>query len=242
MRPVSRRTRLVIGWTAALLAAGLFAWLGLWQGGRAVEKERMLDEVAGVLAQRRPVPLAAAHDRSRSQSYDWTAGRGRFAGEVLWLDNQQRDGRVGLRAYAPFRPRAGDPLLVDMGWAPGAPDRRRLPRLQLPTGEVELRGLLAPPPSHGLDLGAPMARQADGWLMLRVDPAAITVALASPRPFAPRVLRLDPALGYGLPRDLRLLANTLPPEKHRGYALQWFGLAATLLVIALVLTFRKPRR
>ena len=38
-----------------------------------------------------------------------------------------------------------------------------------------------------------------------------------------------------------MLPNTLPPEKHRGYAVQWFALALAVLVTALVLTFRKAR-
>lgn len=234
--------RLVLGWSVAALAMAAFASLGAWQSRRAVEKEAMLAAADHVLDARRALPLAAAHDAAAASGYAWAAGAGRFTGQVLWLDNQQRDGRVGLRAYAPFLPRDGAPLLVDVGWAPMAPDRRALPGLALPAGEVEVRGLLAPPPSPGLAMGAPMARQGAGWLMLRVEPAAIGRALALPRPLAPRVLRLDPALAFGLPRDLRLLANTLPPEKHRGYALQWFGLAATVLVVALVLTFRKPRR
>ena len=54
---VSRRARLVLGWTAALLAAALFARLGLWQSGRAVEKERMLADAAAVLEARRPATL-----------------------------------------------------------------------------------------------------------------------------------------------------------------------------------------
>lgn len=234
--------RVLLGWSVAVLAMAGFAALGAWQARRAVEKEAMLAAADRVVTARRALSLAAAHDAGERAAYAWAAGTGRFTGDVLWLDNQQRDGRVGVRGYAPFQPSAGGPLLVDVGWAPIAPDRQALPRATLPTGEVTVRGLLAPPPSPGLALGAPMARQRDGWLMLRVDPAAITRALDLPRPLAARVLRLDPALPFGLPRDLRLLANTLPPEKHRGYALQWFGLAATVLVVALVLTFRKSRR
>ena len=56
------------------------------------------------------------------------------------------------------------------------------------------------------------------------------------------VLRLDPALPLGYERDLELLPNTLTPDRHRGYALQWYGLAATVLVIALLLTVRALRR
>ena len=54
------------------------------------------------------------------------------------------------------------------------------------------------------------------------------------------MLRLDPALPMGFTRDLEILPNTLPPERHRGYALQWFGLSATLLALSLFLALR-PR-
>jgi cytochrome oxidase assembly protein ShyY1 len=53
---------------------------------------------------------------------------------------------------------------------------------------------------------------------------------------------LDPAIPLGYARDLDVLPNTLPPERHLGYAVQWFGLALAVLVTALVLTFRKPSR
>ncbi|MCZ6992416.1 hypothetical protein OH407_24100, partial [Salmonella enterica] len=89
-------------------------------------------------------------------------------------------------------------------------------------------------PSAGLALGAPLARQGEGWLMTRVDLAAIADATGLSVPLAPRVLRLDPALPIGYERDLALLANTLPPEKHRGYAVQWFALAAAVLVTAVL--------
>jgi cytochrome oxidase assembly protein ShyY1 len=53
------------------------------------------------------------------------------------------------------------------------------------------------------------------------------------------VLRLDPALALGYPRDLDLLSNTLPPERHRGYALQWFGLSLAVLATTFLLYFRR---
>lgn len=238
---MTRRGKLLVGWACALLAAAGFARLGAWQGGRAVEKERMLADVARVLHDRRAVPLAAADDARRMARYDWGAGRGRFlATPPLLLDNRQRAGRVGVEAYAAFQPEQGAPLLVDLGWRPIGADRR-LPRVDLPRGEVEVRGLLVPPPSAGLKLGGAMARQGDAWLVVRLEPGAAARALGLPR-LAPRVLRLDPAAPFGYPRDLELLANTLPPERHRGYAVQWFGLALTTLAIALVLTFRRSRR
>ncbi|WP_277872353.1 SURF1 family cytochrome oxidase biogenesis protein, partial [Vulcaniibacterium tengchongense] len=118
---------------------------------------------------------------------------------------------------------------------------RRLPAVPRPAGPQRLRGLLAPPPSTGLALGPALAREGEAWLMTRVDMAAIAQATGLERMPAPRVLRLDPGLPLGYARDLRLLANTLPPERHRGYAVQWFALALTVLVVALVLSLRRRR-
>ena len=240
---MSRRRNLVVGWTLALLAIALFANLGRWQARRAVEKQAMLDAAAQVLTQRKPVALAQADNVARSHEYDWAAGAGAFdARGPLWLDNQQRNGRAGVRVYRIFLPeQAHAPLLVDLGWLPLPPDRT-MPAVGLPQGRIEIRGLLTPPPSPGLPLGSGMARQGDGWVLTRVDPASIASNTGLSVPLAPRVLRLDPALPLGYERDLELLTNTLPPEKHRGYSVQWFALAVAVLVTALILTFRKARR
>lgn len=240
---MSRRNTLLFGWLLAVLVIALFVRLGFWQSHRAIEKQAMLDAAAQVLHARVPEPLAAAADPARSEAYAWAVGRGHFDERgPLWLDNQQRDGRVGVRTYRIFLPAQGRPLLVDLGWRP-LPANRRMPASPRPQGEFVLRGLLAPPPSPGIALGKGIAAHGEGWLMTRVEPAAITAATGLSVPVAGRVLRLDPAMtGLGFDRDLQLLANTLPPAKHRGYALQWFGLALTVLVVALILTFRKGRR
>ena len=239
---MSRARNTVFGWVLAIVLIAVFASLGAWQLRRGVEKQGMLDAAAQITGSRSARPLAVAADPERAGDYDWAEGTGDFDPRgPLWLDNQQRAGRVGVRAYRIFHPDEGATLLVDLGWLPLAGDRV-MPAVELPPGRLQLRGLLARPPSTGIALGSGMARSGDGWLLTRVDLDAITAATDLPEPLAPRVLRLDPALPLGYDRDLTLLANTLPPAKHRGYALQWFGLALAVLVTALILTFRRPRR
>ena len=77
--------------------------------------------------------------------------------------------------------------------------------------------------------------------VMGLDPAALAATLGQPG-LAPRVLKLDPALAIGHERDLDVLPNTLPPERHLGYAVQWFALALAVLATALVLTYRRQRR
>ena len=208
--PEVKARRLPLLLLGLLLSAGL-ARLGLWQLQRGDEKAAMLAGVQAVLAERRPLPLAQA---ARPAGYTWAAGRGHFLpGPVLLLDNQRRGDAVGVQVLAPFQPQSGPPLLVELGW------------------------LALPPPASGIALGPDHVAQGLNWLLSRVDLPALRAA--SGLPLAARVLRLDPALPIGFARDLDVLPNTLPPERHRGYALQWFGLSATLLAITVFLFVRR---
>ena len=229
-------------WLLALLVAAGLASLGVWQLGRMQQKQAMLDAVQQVLAQRKPRPLALAADAARTGDYDWAAGSGRFTdAPAVLLDNQQRDDRPGVRVYRVFQPGApgAAPLLVDLGWLP-LPGDRRLPEIPRPPGEVRVAGLLAPPPSHGI-LAAVVAEQPAGQLLATgLDAPALRDRLRQPS-LAPRVLRLDPAAPLGYARDLDVLPNTLPPERHLGYVVQWFALALAVLAIAALLTYRKRK-
>lgn len=232
------KRRVVLSLLALCLVLG-FSALGRWQLGREQQKRVQLAEAAAALAAA-PKPLALVlADRSAGQGIDRVEGRGVFlAAPRLLLDNQRRGQGVGLRLYCVFEPEGGDALLVDLGWLPIAGDRT-LPEAACPQGRHGVAGLLVAPPSVGLRLGPGLVPQPDGqrWLATRVEPA--DVAASWQRPLAARVLRLDPAIALGHERDLELLSNTLPPEKHRGYAVQWFGLALATLVITVLLNLRR---
>ncbi len=232
---------LLFGWMLAVVTIALFCTLGAWQLGRMQAKRAMLDQVRGVLESRAPRSLAVAADPARARDYDWAAGAGTFADQpAVLLDNQQREGRAGVRAYRLFLPAQGRPLLVELGWLP-VPGDRTMPDVALPQGPQRVAGLLVPPPSEGIAHASPTVL-ADGILLvIALQQEALARALSLPA-LAPRVLKLDPDLPLGYARDLDILPNTLPPERHLGYAVQWFGLALAVLATALVLTFRKPAR
>lgn len=239
---MSRPTGKLFGWALALPAIVLFSSLGVWQLGRAQQKEEMLAAAQRVLSEREPLPLSAAADRSRTRAYDWAAGEGRFIdAPAVLLDNQTREGRPGIRVYRAFQPASGSaPLLVELGWLP-LPGDRRLPRIETPPGSAHVAGLLAPPPSAGIAATVATPQSDGNLLTIGLEQAVFSKALNLPA-LAPRVLKLDPALKLGYVRDLDILPNTLPPERHLGYAVQWFGLALAVLITTLVLTLRRRRR
>ena len=213
-----------------------FSALGRWQMGREQVKREQLAAAAAALA---APPQVLERATGQGGGIHRAAGRARFLETPrLLLDNQRRGQRVGMRLYCAAQPASGAPLLVDLGWLP-VDGARTLPAADCPRGEYPLAGLLVPPPSVGLRLGPGLVEQGRDWLATRIEPAAVSAAWSLPVALSPRVLRLDPALPLGHERDLDLHANTLPPEKHRGYALQWFGLAATTFVLILVLNLRR---
>jgi surfeit locus 1 family protein len=245
------RARLAVGWLLALAVAIAFASAGRWQLGKMQQKQRMQAQAERALSAPRPQPLLLASDPVRVRDYDVAEGRGGLVDATLWLDNQLREGRAGVRMYCVLLPDEGvQAVLLDAGWWPldGA---RALPRFGCPRSSGEVRGLLAPPPSVGLARGAAMAAVGDRrWLATRLELPAIAQALGLRTGIAPRVLRLDPArrasdagvmLAPGQ-RDLDVLPNTLPPERHLGYAVQWFALALAVLVLAAVMTWRQRKR
>jgi cytochrome oxidase assembly protein ShyY1 len=224
-------------WLLAGVLVTAFCALGSWQWRRGAAKEATLAAQAKVLAERRAGSLAAL-SHEQGEALAWAAGRGRFPdAPVLLLDNQRRGDAVGVREFRVFQPEGGRALLVDLGWI-ALPGNRELPAVAPLPGTRDVRGLLAPPPSAGLALGPDHVESGAGrWLLTRVDLAALARDLRID--LAPRVLRLDPALPLGHARDLDPLPNTLPPERHRGYAVQWFGLAFATVVATLILSLRR---
>ena len=230
---------------AFALALG-FVRLGFWQLHRAAYKQSLIEASERVLAQRHVLPLASASDEATNDSgYAWAAGDGHFlAVPAVRLDDQIRDGQPGIRVYRVFQPEGSAfALLVELGWRP-LPSHREIPaEPPPPSGDVRLSGLLSPPPAGGLlPGGIGVQRQPDGsLLLLRLDPAQVAAALAIRDGLAPRVLRLDPAIRIGYARDLALQFGAMTPQRHRGYAVQWFALAAGLSIASLVVFFRKQK-
>lgn len=240
-REVSKRANFVFLWVLAVLVIALFTRLGFWQLDRMHQKQAMLDATAQVMRDRHALPLATAADARHAGGYDWSAGNGRFADlPAILLDNQERNGHQGVRVYRVFVPASGTaPLLVELGWLP-LPGNRKMPVVAQVQGEQQIVGLLAPPPTPGIVQARAVPQPGGTLLTIGLDMPVLRDALHLPK-LAPRILKLDPALPLGYPRDLDILPNTLPPQRHLGYAVQWFGLALTVLVTALILTFRTPK-
>lgn len=225
-----------------LVCAGVaaFAFLGFWQLQRAQDKEMLLAGFAATdsratvtLEQARRIAAGAVHPHVRVV--------GRFDPLRSWLhDDQVRDGRQGVMAWALFAPADGSlPLLVNRGFVARSHDAAALQVPPLAHGELELTGLYAAPPGSGLRLGGNRLPLQGDWpkTTIYIDPGEIGED-AGLR-IDTRVLLLDAEPGSGFARDWT--PQILPPERHRGYALQWFAFAVAALVIFIVLHWRRAK-
>lgn len=237
---MTRQHTAIFGWIVAVLVAALFCALGGWQLQRKHEKEALLAQ----LPPSRDGALSLAQAAATPDSLHWVRDQLQFLPGSVLLDNQLREGRAGIKVYQPARAVNGVVVLVDLGWLP-LPADRSLPLIRAQQGTQTLQGLWAPAPATGIALGPALtaATQPQAWLATRIDLPAIAAQLGlGGAALAPKVLRLDPALPFGYVRDLDLLPNTLPPSRHLGYAVQWFAMALAVLLIALVLQFKKRRK
>ncbi len=236
---MTRKHTAVLGWALAVLVSAGFAALGQWQLQRMHSKQALLERAAHV----RETPLTLAQAMAARQQLAWVSGGVQFLPQQVLLDNQLHAGRAGVRVYQLAAAQGTSrTLLVDLGWLP-VPANRQLPNIAALQGAREVQGLLSAAPSSGLAIGpalAPTARS-NAWLATRLDAQAVRSTLGR-RDISSQVLRLDPAVPVGYARDLEMLPNTLPPARHLGYAVQWFGLAAAVLTTATLLTWRARRR
>ncbi len=224
------------------------ARLGFWQLDRAAQKQALqaTRETRAMLP-----PLAVANLAQDAASAADQHGRpvrirghwlGRF---TVYLDNRQMNEAPGFFVVTPFAieqpgatDHAADAVLVQRGWAPrDLLDRSRVPDVPTPAGEVEIIGVMAPPPGRLFEFSS----AASGPIRqnLPIEPFAAANGLAL-RPFT--ILQADSpsTQGDGLLRQWPRPAVDL--QKHYGYAFQWFALSVLAVILYVWHQLIRPRR
>jgi len=227
-------------WAVLLTAVALAAFvsLGTWQLGRAREKRGLVEEFAagsrdtveasgldlGGLPRYQRVRLLGAYDPSR---------------QVL-LDNMpSAAGRPGYRVLTPLRRADGRGwVMVDRGWVPLGASREALPDVAVGAGEREVSGVLDVLPEPGLRLGPATAPGATAWPRVLLFPTEADVESALATDVESRIVLLDPGAADGFERSWRPSLG-FGPERHLGYAIQWFAFALVSVVMLIALNLRR---
>jgi len=254
---------------AAVLTVAATVSLGRWQLSRAAQKEALQ---ADIDAQKLKPALTQAEFLALEKASDSLHRPVRLRGlwlptQTVYLDNRQMHGTPGFYVLTPFALEGTEQaVMVQRGWIQrNFVDRTQLGAVETPAGIVEVTGLIEPPPSHLLELGtsaptpvpaasapataasapAAPAQAAEGYSPIRqnLDLEAFRAETKLPLRTDVSLQQSGPA-SEGLQRDWP--APALGLERHYGYAFQWFGLSALVVILYVwfqfITPFRRSRR
>jgi surfeit locus 1 family protein len=213
--------------------------LGVWQLNRAEEKR---------------VSIRLQDQRQSAETFILSASLSNDANTLLFkpvqamghydnnhqylLDNQVNKGKVGYFVMTPFLLKnENKAVLVNRGWLPLGQKRSELPDIKVNTDEITLTGRVNHFPSVGIKLaGAEIPANRWPAVIQLVDANVLAKQLGYPL-FSFQI-ELDKDAAYGFTREWHK-PMAMTPEKHIGYAVQWFLLALTLTVLFVKYGFKK---
>lgn len=204
--------------------------LGFWQLSRAKQKEVLLTQQAKAAQQ---APLTANQLLTKNpERYTNVLLHGTLQNEYsILLDNTVKDGKAGYEIFVPIALNENTIIFVDRGWITLGSSRDILPKLKSEISEMTIEGYLDFPYRNPF-ISRAIEGNAIQW-PLRIQQWDLNF--------------LQAILGKKIYPMLVILNNnprknlSMSPERHRGYAFQWFAIAATLLVIATVVLRRKGK-
>jgi surfeit locus 1 family protein len=220
--------------TIVLIA--LLISLGRWQLRRAAEKQVLFDSFAAGTDATRPIDLGTPPLR-RYQHIEAT-GRYDQSRQIL-IDNMVNAERAGYFVITPFALTGGGWVLVNRGWVPLGASRAERPAIPVADDTRRVRGRADNMPSPGIQMGT-KAELEPPYPVVAGFPSHAEIARLLREPSwtsAADLVLLDPGEPDGYVRNWS--APGFPPLRHIGYAVQWFALALTLLVIYIVTNLRR---
>jgi surfeit locus 1 family protein len=223
-------------WLPLLVGAlfvALLASLGGWQINRGLDKraeQSLFRDDTGHTAWRDGMDVRQFQRLEATGFYDGDR-------QVL-LDNIIANGRRGYYVITPLAGPDGEPLLlVNRGWIEKTGNFVDAAQLQVPAGQVTVRGRAGALPRAGMKMGAGF-EPGQGWPKVAVYPSGEEVAAELDRDVQDVVLLMDPDESDGFLREWA--PREIGPGRHFGYALQWFAMAAVLSAL-LIWNHRKRR-
>lgn len=212
-----------------LLVFGGLIKLGVWQSARAIEKELRLERIATYQTQQALTLSELELIRGTDDDINDLplTVNGVFDSEKIFLiDNQTNKGRLGYRVIQVLT-LSDISVLVNLGWIEGFIDRSKLPNVKVLHGEYTISGNV-----RRIEKGIVLAEQNYtnvSW-PLRIQQIELDkISLLIGQKLLPFVIYLDKKETIGFEKNWHPVV--MPPEKHRGYAFQWFSLATAWLIL-----------
>lgn len=222
----------------SILFISFLASLGFWQLSRANQKKVLLTSFA---ERKTHIPLNAFQlmQTNDPRFYQVTLN-GKFDNQhTLLLDNKIFQGKVGYEIYTPFKASGmKDWILVDRGFIPMGATRNQLPNITSIHDDVTITGLINAAPRYA-SFGKMTDNKEITW-PLRIEYVQFSeLSHLIGHHYYPYILILKPE-NADYPIEWQIV--TMPPERHLGYAVQWFALALTLLILSVALNCERRKQ
>lgn len=232
------RFRFHLNWKITLFTAVLFpflVYLGVWQLGRAEQKQTILQEWQQQQA-KPPVEFSPTLNSNDQFRRVWLNGT--IYQDKYWLiENKTMYGRLGAYVVVAVNVNSSSAnqqpntiVPVNLGWVELPPLREVFPDITLPTGQIRITGMLAAA-TH-----SPLINEAENtqlrWphKMLEIDLTQMQQQFG--QPLYPLVLQVDPDSAAAF--DVDWQAVNMTSSQHKGYAVQWFTMAGVLFILWLL--------
>lgn len=215
--------------------------LGFWQLSRAHEKQARLEKLAN-----NNLPIIESLN-SIEQNFIDNFGTVELQVELskrinLLIENKIQNGKLGYHVLNLVEDiKSGRFVLVNRGWIAGKANRSDLPLVKLPPNDWSITAKVyqinkqilssaAELENHGKVLRLPVMDV--HMLSLLEERFGVTIE--------PYLLRLDKDVSNVFDIDWAWIS--MSPDKHLGYALQWFGLSLAFLIISLFVLIKKRNK
>jgi surfeit locus 1 family protein len=126
--------------------------------------------------------------------------------------------------------------MVNRGWIPAAGDRTVLPDIRVGSGIRDVTARIEAFPEPAIRLERTLSPPGAAWPRRLLFPTGPELSAELGIPLRGYQLLLDPAAADGYVRDWE--PGGMPAERHVAYAVQWLGLALTVVAIYVVLVIR----
>lgn len=228
--------RFTPSWLMSIIASCfilLFLRLGFWQLQRADEKVNMVT-AQKTLANKKPVRWEAG--QKFPGQYQRISLAGNYLSNIFLLDNQHYKHQFGYEVLSPLLLEDNSVVMIDRGWVSGASSRPSLTEIKSPVGMIQLQGSVYFPSKNSWILGPGMEEKEDKIVVLEgIDEKLLSQILQ--KKVYPFIIRLDKQDAYGFMREWAIVS--MPPQRHLGYALQWFAMALVILILFVALNLKK---
>jgi len=224
----------LLGTILGIIGILIFSGLGTWQVFRAIEKQQLQQDM-DISVQQKALSLDRAVKDIESLKYNKVEAIGRYddSSEIL-IDNIIYNGTPGYHVLTPFVLKQDHSvIIVNRGWVPLGRDRRILPELESPQGEIRIHGIISPPKSKPPLILGELDTSTKVWLYF--DKAIFEKK--SGRPIMPVIILLDKNDDYGYIRKWPKYEEKI--SMHVGYAIQWYVFALIVLATYLGVNFKK---